>query len=97
MERPGLPLRAVLLAAAALFLASGLWAHGVADQIEPAMFESGLRTVVPEFSAADVMLGSSAGFLRMFGMLPESRVLEAYGDRCMARPAFQKAQAAEPT
>ena len=69
MERPGLPLRAVLLAAAVLFLASGLWAHGVADQIEPAMFESGLRTVV----------------------------LEAYGDRCMARPAFQKAQAAEPT
>lgn len=101
--------------------------------IEPAMFESGLRTVVPEerqaeafhpgrlgwgsfartievweqglgdgpwilgdeFSAADVMLGSSAVFLRMFGMLPESPVLEAYGDRCMARPAFQKAQAAE--
>ncbi|MXX61617.1 MAG: glutathione S-transferase family protein [Holophagales bacterium] len=101
--------------------------------IEPAMFESGLRTVVPEehqaeafnagrlgwgsfaktievwedglgdgpwilgdeFSAADVMLGSSAVFLRMFGMLPESPVLEAYGDRCLARPAFQKAQAAE--
>ncbi|MCE2559658.1 MAG: HupE/UreJ family protein [Acidobacteria bacterium] len=34
MERSGLPLRAVLLAAAALFLASGLWAHGVAGQDE---------------------------------------------------------------
>ncbi len=101
--------------------------------IEPAMFESGLRTVVPEdaqaeafnprrlgwgsfdqtiktwedglgdgpwilgdaFSAADVMLGSSAVFLRMFGMLPESAILEAYADRCLARPAFQKARARE--
>ena len=43
------------------------------------------------FSAADVMLGSSAIFMRMFGMLPESDVLEAYADRCMARPAFLKA------
>lgn len=101
--------------------------------IEPAMFESGLRTVVPEehqaeafnpgslgwgsfeatikaweegfgdgpwilgdqFSAADVMLGSSAVFLRMFGMLPESEVLEAYADRCLTRPAYRKALAAE--
>ena len=109
------------------------WLIYSAAMIEPAMFESGLRSVVPEeqqaeafhpgrlgwgsfarvievwedglgdgpfilgdeFSAADVMLGSSAVFLRMFGMLPESPVLEAYADRCMARPAFRKAQAAE--
>jgi len=109
------------------------WLIFSAGAIEPAMFEAGLRTVVPEehhaeafhpgrlgwgsfaatitawedglgdgpwilgdrFSAADVMLGSSAVFLRMFGMLPESPVLEAYADRCMARPAFQTAQAAE--
>jgi glutathione S-transferase len=43
------------------------------------------------FSAADVMLGSSAIFLRMFGMLPGSETLEAYADRCMARPAFVRA------
>ncbi len=46
-----------------------------------------------EFSAADVMLGSSAIFLRMFDMLPASKALEAYADRCMARPAYQRAQA----
>ena len=44
-----------------------------------------------EFTAADVMLGSSAIFLRMFEMLPETRNLDAYADRCMARPANQRA------
>ena len=44
-----------------------------------------------EFSAADVMLGSSAIFLRMFNMLPESEVLSAYADRCLERPAYKKA------
>lgn len=42
------------------------------------------------FTAADVMLGSSAVFLRMFDMLPESPTLSAYADRCLARPAYQK-------
>ncbi len=101
--------------------------------IEPAMFEFGLRTVVPEehqaeafnpgrlgwgsfaqtiktwedglgdgpwilgdkFSAADVMLGSSAVFLRMFGMLPDSPVLEAYADRCLERESHKRAMEAE--
>lgn len=48
------------------------------------------------FSAADVMLGSSAVFLRAFGMLPESPTLEAYADRCLARPAYARAMALEP-
>ena len=43
------------------------------------------------FTAADVMLGSSAVFMRMFEMLPESRTLSASADRCMARPANQRA------
>ena len=43
------------------------------------------------FSAADVMLGSSAIFLRMFGMLPDSPTLEAYADRCLERPAWARA------
>jgi glutathione S-transferase len=47
------------------------------------------------FSAADVMLGSSALFLRAFGMLPASPALEAYADRCLARPAYQRAMALE--
>lgn len=43
------------------------------------------------FTAADVMLGSSAVFLRMFDMLPESAVLGGYADRCLSRAAYQKA------
>lgn len=45
------------------------------------------------FSAADVVVGSSCVFLRMFKMLPASPVLEAYADRCLARPAYQRALA----
>jgi glutathione S-transferase len=41
-----------------------------------------------EFTAADVMLGSSTVFLRAFEMLPESEILSAYADRCLARPAY---------
>ena len=44
-----------------------------------------------QFTAADVMLGSSAVFMRMFDMLPDTKNVGEYADRCMARPAFQKA------
>ena len=44
-----------------------------------------------DFSAADVMLGASAVFLRMFDMLPETRNLDAYADRCLERPAYTRA------
>lgn len=47
------------------------------------------------FTAADVMVGSSVVFMRMFGMLGDSPVLEAYADRCLARPAYQKALSLE--
>ena len=43
------------------------------------------------FSAADVMVGSSAAFLRLFGLLPDAPVISAYVDRCVARPAYEKA------
>jgi len=46
-----------------------------------------------QFCAADVLLGSSVNFMKMFGILPESRVLEAYLERCLARPACVKALA----
>jgi glutathione S-transferase len=45
-----------------------------------------------DFSAADVMLGSSAIFLSLFDMLPASPVLEAYAARCRSRPAYQRSQ-----
>ncbi|MGD2130266.1 MAG: glutathione S-transferase family protein [Lysobacterales bacterium] len=45
------------------------------------------------FSAADIMLGSSVYFMKIFGVLPDSQVLSDYGDRCLARPAYGKALA----
>lgn len=44
-----------------------------------------------KFSAADTLLGSSVNFIKMFGIMPESPVLESYLERCLARPAFQNA------
>ena len=46
-----------------------------------------------EFTAADVMLGSSVIFMQLFGVLPAVPRLAAYADRCMARPAYRKAAA----
>lgn len=42
------------------------------------------------FTAADVMVGSSVVFLRQFKMLPDSDILNAYADRCLERPAYQR-------
>ncbi len=42
------------------------------------------------FSAADVMVGSSAVFMKLFNMLPDSQVLTNYAERCLARPAYKK-------
>jgi glutathione S-transferase len=46
-----------------------------------------------QFSAADVLVGSSVYFMKLFGILPESPALAEYADRCLARPAYQKALA----
>lgn len=48
-----------------------------------------------DFSAADVMVGSSAVFMCQFGVLPESAVISAYADRCLERPAYLRALALE--
>jgi glutathione S-transferase len=45
------------------------------------------------FSAADVLVGSSVYFMKLFGLLPESAVLSGYAERCLARPAYAKALA----
>jgi glutathione S-transferase len=45
------------------------------------------------FSAADVLVGSSVCFMKTFNMLPASRVLAGYAERCLARPAYAKAMA----
>ena len=43
------------------------------------------------FSAADVMVGSSVVFMRQFNMLPDSAALNDYAERCLARPGYQRA------
>ncbi len=60
-----------------------------------ATFENGIGEgpwlLGDKFSAADILCGSSACFLKQFDMLPDSKTLEAYAERCMARPAYQRA------
>lgn len=57
--------------------------------------EQGPWILGERFSAADVPLGMSCHFLRMFKMLSDEPILFAYADRCAARPAFQRAMALE--
>jgi glutathione S-transferase len=57
-------------------------------------FEGGLREgpwlLGEKFSAADVMCGSSAAFMKQIGILPESQALTDYAARCEARPAYRR-------
>lgn len=47
------------------------------------------------FSAADVLVGSAAGFGVQFGVMPKDGVIGAYVARCMARAASQRADVIE--
>ncbi len=55
--------------------------------------EQGPWLLGERFSAADVLVGSSVYFMKIFGILPENPVLEAYVERCLARPAYAQALA----
>ena len=55
--------------------------------------EQGPWLLGDRFSAADVLVGSSVYFMKIFGILPENPLLEAYVERCLARPAYTKALA----
>jgi glutathione S-transferase len=61
------------------------------------VLESGLQggpwLMGDRFTAADVLVGSSVNFMKMFGVLPDSTVLSDYCERCLARPAFANALA----
>jgi glutathione S-transferase len=57
--------------------------------------ERGPWVLGERFSAADVLVGSSAHYMRMFGVLTDDPVIFAYADRCLARPAYQRALAME--
>lgn len=71
-------------------------AHGWGDYASVLeTLRDGLRTgpwiLGERFSAADVMLGSAVYFLDMFKILGAEPVLKAYVERCVARPAAQRA------
>ena len=53
--------------------------------------ETGPWLLGERFSAADIMTGSAVVFMRMFDLLPESEILDAYAERCLERPAYQHA------
>jgi glutathione S-transferase len=45
------------------------------------------------FSAADIAIGAALNFaVRLFKMVPSRPSFDAYVARCMARPAFQRAE-----
>jgi glutathione S-transferase len=72
---------------------SGWGNFGMMVEVLEQGLEGGQWLLGDRFSAADVMVGSSVYFMKLFGILPESPVLAAYADRCLARPAYQKALA----
>jgi len=48
-----------------------------------------------QFSAADVLWGTALNWTTMFKLVPELPVIRAYIDRVLARPAMQRAAAAD--
>ncbi len=44
------------------------------------------------FCAADVLIGTSAFYLKQFGLIEDDPVLGPYIERCKARPAWLRAQ-----
>jgi len=69
-------------------------ASRVFNVLDEALSKSGPWLLGERFSAADVMVGSGLHFFtRVFKAVPARPSFDAYIDRCMARPAFQRALA----
>lgn len=66
----------------------------VVDVLDDALKE-GPWILGERFSAADVMIGGGVHFGVEFGILPPRPNFAAYKERCVARPAFQRALAIE--
>lgn len=67
-------------------------AERVIDVLDNAL-QKGPWLLGDNFSAADVMIGSGLNFgVRLFKMIPARPSFDAYLARCMARPAFQRAE-----
>jgi glutathione S-transferase len=67
-------------------------AQRVFDVLDKAL-EQGPWILGETFSAADIIVGSGLNFaVRLFKMVPSRPSFDAYIARCMARPAFQRAE-----
>jgi len=67
-------------------------AQRVIDVLDAAL-QKGPWLLGENFSAADIVIGSGLNFgMRLFKMIPSRPTFEAYVARCMARPAFQRAE-----
>jgi glutathione S-transferase len=66
---------------------------GDARRVFDAALAGGPWILGENFSAADVAIGSALNFaVRLFKMVPARPSFEAYIARCVARPAFQRAE-----
>ena len=67
-------------------------AQRVVDVLDQAL-QKGPWLLGENFSAADIVIGSGLNFgVRLFKMIPSRPAFDAYIARCMARPAFQRAE-----
>ena len=80
-----------------LEIAPSTAAWGSATQVFDALdteLQKGLWILGEDFSAADIIIGSGLNFaVRLFKMVPSRPSFDAYIARCVARPAFQRAEA----
>ncbi|MGQ0682939.1 glutathione S-transferase family protein [Bradyrhizobium sp.] len=67
-------------------------AQRVIDVLDQAL-QKGPWLLGENFSAADIVIGAGLNFgVRLFKMIPSRPSFDAYIARCMARPAFQRAE-----
>ena len=67
-------------------------AQRVIDVLDVAL-QKGPWILGEPFSAADIIIGSGLNFaVRLFKLIPSRPSFDAYVERCMARPAFQRAE-----
>ena len=67
-------------------------AQRVFDVLDAAL-DKGPWILGDRFSAADIAIGAGLNFaVRVFKMVPPRPAFDAYIDRCVARPAFQRAE-----
>lgn len=61
------------------------------ETLEAGLAGDGPWLMGERFTAADVVVGSTAAFLYLFGIGPESKPIADYVARCEARPAYARA------